>query len=204
MSRSPNSLALGALSGALLGPAGLAVTSAAAAGVAAVGAAATVWRRGADNRATHGTEKHIGRDEVDALKDAMRTSTRLGFHVGADAVYVLSWLCPGYIKMAKLSLRAYLTHSVESIDNQNAVDGVTVNENSPIDPEMVPGKGNTAPTGDISKPPETFDDLAIAEQDLDGATKPAVAAAEDKTIQKENVNETQAAMEAQPVVEAVK
>ncbi len=105
-----------------------------------------------------------GLTDLDTIYEALETSNRLRFHVGYDAGRVLNRIVFLYIKLAKLSMKAHAIAALESM----AVDGVSVNETSPIEPVQAPGKDDQAPEGEVMAHKPTVQDNPEAKQDLNG------------------------------------
>jgi hypothetical protein len=106
--------------------------------------------------------------DLRVVYDALNTSNRLRLHVSADAARVLNKITSNFVKIAKLSLKAHATASVESWDQATATDGVSVNETSPIEPTQEPGAHSQAPEGEVLPHQSTFQDQPAAKQDLNG------------------------------------
>lgn len=105
------------------------------------------------------------------LERAYWLSARMPTHVAYDASRALLKIGHNFIKVSNLSLNAQAKAAMESWDQATAVDGVSVNETSPIEPTMTPNVSNQAPVGEVIPKQATFQDGKGGKQDLNGAVE---------------------------------
>lgn len=105
------------------------------------------------------------------LERAYWLSSRMSTHVAYDGARALLKVGHSFIKVSTLSLNAQAKLAVESWDQATAVDGVSVNETSPIEPSMTPNAANQAPVGEVVPKQETFQDGKGGKQNLNGAVE---------------------------------
>jgi len=122
-------------------------------------------------RGSDGTIKTTTHEKLDhpfmAVEDALKTSQRLTYHVGYDAGRVLADTIAHFLTVAKASLNAHAKASTEAFDQQNSVDGVSVNETAPNEPVQVPAKGHTAIPGELMAKQDSWEDKPASFQTIE-------------------------------------